>query len=437
MPRRNNSNPKLSIISVYYGGLENLVNLIKSVRSQKTKYSYEIIVVNNKLDERIEKPLKKIFLGIKYIESPGNIGYGRGNNLGAEHARGEYLFIINPDTELKPGSIEALVGFLDKNKKAAIVAPNLIYQSGKLLENIGSRTLTPIRGIFALSFLNKLFPRNKFSREYYLKDVPKTKLREVGVVPGTAFVIRKSVFEKIGGFDKNFFLFFEEADLCKRIIESGYKVYITPKAVAVHDWTPAERPKLKKFYEQSRFYYFKKHFGIFPALIVEVFTRVSRLRAALVTVFIIAAFLRFWQMEKFLNYGNDIGWYFLQARDFALSGKIPLVSIPTSVPVFRQGAIWTWILIPVLKLGGFNPVSAGFLAGVFGLASIMGSFYLASSWFGKRVGIILALFASTSLYLVLSDRMPFQITPIFFTTILFAYYLRGSVILKKDNCFFT
>ncbi len=268
---------KLSIIIVYYGGFKNLLGLLKSIRLFKSETSYEIIVVNNKLDENIGPKVLKLYKNIKFITSSGNIGYANGNNLGAKHASGKYLLIINPDTKISIGSIDILAKFLDSNNDVAIVAPNLIYENGNFLEYIGSRKLTPLRAIFALSFINKMFPNNPISRKYFLKDIPKDVLREVDTVPGTAFMIRKSIFNKVKGFDTNFFLYFEEFDLCKRIRDLRLKIFINPKAIVTHDWRTGDGGKeLKKYFEQSRFYYFQKHYGIFSALLVEFFTRISK-----------------------------------------------------------------------------------------------------------------------------------------------------------------
>jgi len=268
---------KLSIIIVYYGEKKSLSGLLRSIQKNRPKFNLEIIVVNNKAGENIKAYFKKYNFVKSIIESGKNLGYGRGNNLGAKSAKGEYLFIINTDIEVIAKSIDILVSFLDGHVDTAIVAPNLQYPNGNLLENIGSRTLTPLRGIFALSFINKIFPNNSISKCYFLKDISKNKLREVDTVPGTAFLIRKSVFDNVGGFDNNFFLYFEEFDLCKRVRDLGWKIIIDPKAVVVHYWEPGDGGlKLKKYFEQSRFYYFKKHFGLISALIVEFFTRISR-----------------------------------------------------------------------------------------------------------------------------------------------------------------
>lgn len=249
--------PLVSIIIVQFGKKDKLNNCLKKINQSEIFVPYEVIVVDNNKD---------------------NVGYGAGNNKGARKATGKYLFIINPDAYPLPGAIDVLVSFLGVNKRVAIVAPNLLDKKRNVFSQIGSRELTPLRGIFALSFINKLFPYNPISRSYYLADISTDVLRSVDVVPGSGLMIRRDIFIKVGGFDENFFLYFEESDLCKRIKKLGYDIYINPKAEVIHDWTPGKPGTAlsKKYFNQSRFYYFKKHYGIIWAIIVEAFARFGK-----------------------------------------------------------------------------------------------------------------------------------------------------------------
>jgi len=267
--------PKVSIVIVHYAKKKVLFDSIKSIYASCSKVTFEIVVVDNDEVKSINKDLKKNFPKVKYVLAPENLGYGKGNNLGVENAEGKYVFILNPDTVVQKNSIETLVNFLEKNKKVGIVAPTLLDEKSRAYPLQGTKRLTPVRAIFALSFLNKLFPGNPISKEYWMLGIDRTKAFEADVVPGSAFMIKKSLFEKLGGFDKNFFLYFEETDLCKRVSEAGYKLFILPDAKIIHYWavsTPSS-DKIKKIFEKSRFYYFKKNFGIFNALLVEFFCK--------------------------------------------------------------------------------------------------------------------------------------------------------------------
>ncbi|MGB9637355.1 MAG: glycosyltransferase family 2 protein [Microgenomates group bacterium] len=290
---------KVSIVIVHYKDKQALFNCLKSIEDNKPKVSFEVIVVDNDETKVIEDELKSRFNWVVYIKSPSNLGYGAGNNLGAKRAKGEYILFLNPDTQLKPNSVDNLVLFLDKNKDVAVVAPNLIDAKGKVFSQLGSRELTPIRGIFALSFLNKIFPNNPFSRDYYLFDLPMNKKREVDAVPGSAFLIRKKVFVEVGGFDENIFLFFEESDLGRRIKKAGYKLFIIPDSEIFHFWKGKEKAskKIRKIFKQSRFYYFKKHFGFLSAILVEIFARFSK-RIFLFFIFFVILVLFLYNLLK-------------------------------------------------------------------------------------------------------------------------------------------
>ena len=286
--------PTLSVIIVNYGSFLILRRLILSVYNSRIKSKFEIIVVDNNPDNEVKKELKKLKTEIRYVKSPGNIGYAKGNNLGAKYAQGKYLLIINPDTLVKRGTIDNLINFLNKNPSAAIAGPSFLYPNGEVIDYKGSKILTPLHAIFVLSIFNKIWPGNPVSKDYLLKNIDQKVPTEVGVVSGTAFLIRKDVFVKVGGFDINFFLFFEEADICKRVKEVGYKIYVVPKAVIVHDWEPAEGGKeLNKHYRKSRFYYFNKHYGLASAILVSFFTSISKRHLIIFLMLLLIAILYF------------------------------------------------------------------------------------------------------------------------------------------------
>ncbi len=269
----------VSIIIVHYHADEEFFNCLSSIQKYKPKTDFEVIVVDNDEEIRIREELKKKFPWVKYIKSLGNNGFGSGNNLGVKHARGDYLFFLNPDTRVFSGTVDELLDFLKKEKGVGVVAPQLLHPDKTIFEQQGCLKLNVLRGIVVLSFINKLFPKNPVSSAYWQAGWDKNKLKEVDVVPGTAFMIVKKLYEEMQGFDENFFLYFEEFDLCKRIREKGYKLFITPRAKIIHLWGKGgtgETANINIIYKQSRIYYFKKHYGIFNALLVEAFARFGK-----------------------------------------------------------------------------------------------------------------------------------------------------------------
>lgn len=268
----------LSIIIVHYKAKKELFDCLSSIRKSKPSFSYEIIVVDNDEDETVKPELAKKFIEARYIKSLGNIGFGAGNNLGASKAHGEFLFFLNPDTIVKHGAIDTLVEFLQKNPGVGIVAPLLINKDGTPCHIQVTTELTPVEGMVAHSFINKYFPENAISRRYFLHSWDKKGTKEVGVIQGAAFVIRRKIFEELHGFDERFFLYFEETDLCRRMRKLGYKIYMYPKAKVIHleGRSVRDNAQNKKIFAQSRFQYFEKHFGILPAMLVQFVTGVRK-----------------------------------------------------------------------------------------------------------------------------------------------------------------
>lgn len=412
----------VSIIIVNYHVRDRLFVCIKSILTSKPKVKFEIIVVDNDEEKTIKNELNKKFPQVIYVPNE-NKGFGEGNNAGAKHAKGEYLFFLNPDTVLLNNSIDLLINFLEKKRHAAVVSPLLFDKNKNPYKLQGDTELNPLRAIFVLSFINKIFPENKIYKDYYLFDWDKKSIKEVDTVPGTAFVIRKKIFENIGGFDEKFFLYFEEFDLCKRVRELGYKIVIIPGAKVLHHWglSTRSKPDIEKIFRESRFYYFKKHFGFIPAVITELILRINKFHFLLLAIILIGLILRLYRINETMPFIHEQGWFYLSARDLVLNGNIPLVGIASSHPWLHQGAYWTYMLAGVSRLAGFNPINGAYLSVALDIAAILLLFKLTSNIFNQRAGIIATLLYATSPLIIFNARMPYHTSPIPLFTILFIF----------------
>lgn len=243
--------PLVSIIIVKYKSEAYLKRCLQSINGQSWQ---EVIIVDN--DQK-------------------NIGFGAGCNQGARKAKGKYLFFLNPDTIVQPGAIKILAEFLDRQQKVGIVAPLILDKNKKPYQEQGTAELTPGAALFSFSWLVKFWPQNPWTNRYWLAGWDKKTAKEVAVVPGSALMMRKEVFKKIGGFDEKFFLYFEESDLCRRARQAGWQVFFQPKAKVVHFWSKstAKGKKTRQIFQQSRFYYFKKHYSCLTAFLLEIFLR--------------------------------------------------------------------------------------------------------------------------------------------------------------------
>ncbi|MGE5692971.1 MAG: glycosyltransferase family 2 protein, partial [Candidatus Zixiibacteriota bacterium] len=218
----------------------------------------EIILVDSASPDKTGKKLKVDFPVINYLPMPENQGYGAAVNHGANHAKGDWLLIMNGDLETHPVQISRLRELAEANE-ADLIAPLQETPEGKPISTVRNFP-TPKTILFARrSPLGWLFGR----RGGYLRSLPEKTGQVTGFVGGACFMVRKKKFQEVGGFDPNFFLFVEDTDLCKRMSETGAKIFFTTEVKVRHFWSfSTGQNVLKKLRQQheSLLYYFRKHF---------------------------------------------------------------------------------------------------------------------------------------------------------------------------------
>jgi len=425
----------LSIITVNYKVRKEIINCIRSIISSMGKINYEIIVVDNEGDKSLKDELKK-YRNVIYVLSKRNLGFGGGNNLGNKVATGKYLLFLNPDTIVDKKAINNLLNFCKSHPDSGMVAPLLLDMSGKVYSRQGSNEYSFINSIVTSSMINKLFPNNPISRKFYHSSWDRKKAEEFDVVPGTAFMISKDLFEKAGLFDEKIFLYFEEYDLAKRLKKMGHKNYILPIAKVRHIWEASTKKNkdIKKIISDSRFYFFKKHYGFLFASIVNIFANIGKFELMLVPVLALSAFLGLYRIKELMVFIGDQGWFYLSARDMLVNGQIPLLGIASSHPWLHQGPLWTYLLALSLWIYHFDPLGGAYLTISLGILSVAGIYLLGSALFSRRVGIIAALLYTVSPLVVYYTRLPYHTSPIPFFVIILIYIL-FKIIQGKLNYF--
>lgn len=269
--------PEVSIVIVHYQVEAVLWRCLASLPDGTQGVTTEVIVVDNGSRARFSERLKERFPKAQYLASSENLGYGAGNNLGVKHAKGEFIFILNPDTELQAGAVTALITFLRLNPKVAIVAPTLIHPDGTPFAQQGALTLTPLRALAAHSIFHRLWPSNPISQKFWLAGVDQSQDRAVEVVPGSAFLVRSSVFKELGGFDPQFFLYFEEYDFCRRVLVAGHQIWMSGLARVTHLWEATTRGlPTQDISRLSLRLYLQKYYGRWPGLFWYSLTQISK-----------------------------------------------------------------------------------------------------------------------------------------------------------------
>lgn len=221
---------KLSVIIVNFNHKYFPRLAIEALEKSRTGFDFEIIVVDNDShDEESVGFLEKASneKRITLIKSKKNKGFGQGNNLGAELATGEFIFLHNPDLTVKEDSLQKIIDFMESNPDVGVMGPKLVYSSGKVQESC-RRDMGFFDLILNRTFLGKLKIFKKRVDKYLMEDFDHNRTQEVDLLTGAAMVIPRKVFQSIGGFDKRYFLFMEDFDLCKEVKKVGYKVVYHP-----------------------------------------------------------------------------------------------------------------------------------------------------------------------------------------------------------------
>jgi len=217
----------LTIVIINWNSLDYLAKCLESIRQQRLGHGTEVVVVDGASFDGAEALVRDKFPEVDFIQSPENIGYGRCCNLGARAARGEFLLILNPDTELKPGAVGAMISALKAQPTIGLVGARLIDPDG----TFQSSSTHPLPGIF-----NTVFDC-AFIRRLAWQLSGRSRRRSpfmVNAVSGACMLLRTSLFKKLGGFNPRFFMYGEDVDLCQRVRATGYKVCHVPMAEVVH-----------------------------------------------------------------------------------------------------------------------------------------------------------------------------------------------------------
>lgn len=260
--------PELSIVIINFNGREFLKACLSSIRENLLSPEVETIVVDNSSSDGSLELVKENFPGVKLIRNCQNRGYAQANNQGIKEARGEFILLLNPDTVILPQAMDILRGEMKIDPTIGAIGPALLSGDNRFQVSFG-RKISFFHEVLQKSLLNQYFRRK-------LKKMRKK--REVGWLSGACILTRKKVLEEVGLFDEDFFLFFEDIDLCRRIKENGWKLIFIPQAKIFHagGGSTAKIGKLSLFhYRQSQLTYYTKHGSNLSIFLLRVYLRIN------------------------------------------------------------------------------------------------------------------------------------------------------------------
>lgn len=238
---------ELSFIIVNYNVTDYLRNCLASIKHFTINADYEVVVIDNASPDTSWKSLKTEFPEVKFLENSTNDGFAAANNKAVKAATGKYLFFLNPDTELKADCIRELLDFAEQKANFGSLGLRMHNAEGEFLPE-SKRSVPNIVSSFEKLFTNF---RNNQQKSYYRNDIPLNSVSEVEILTGANLLIKKDVYQKIGGFDERYFMYGEDIDLCFTLLKKGYKNFYYGKYCVLHHKgksTTKDSAYLKRFY---------------------------------------------------------------------------------------------------------------------------------------------------------------------------------------------
>jgi GT2 family glycosyltransferase len=254
--------PIYAVVLVNYNAGDELARALQSVDDELSGQPWQGLVVDNASVDGSTAAVEAFRDHVTLVRNSVNVGFGRGVNQGLELTTAPYVLVLNPDCRLRAGAVTALRAVLDAQTECAIVGPRIVNPDGSIQ---GSARGDPdmLTGLFGrTTFLRKVAPflpaarRNVVVDRAIVSGAPST---VVDWLSGACMLARREALQAVDGFDERFFLYWEDADLCRRLRSRGFHVRYVPGALAVHRVGQSSRTArasaIRAFHESAYLYY--------------------------------------------------------------------------------------------------------------------------------------------------------------------------------------
>lgn len=253
--------PELAIVIVGMNTHDWVRGCLHSLRAH-AEVALEIVVVDNCSEDGSCEMIEREFPQVKLIRNEQLFGFAQNNNIGSAHTSAPLLLFLNPDTEVPAGSLRVMLDIIEREDRYGIFGGKLFDAEDEVERSVGTYpTLTSLFCDRLLAAFPPLRPvLDRFSQRHYLHY---EREREVQWTTGAYLWIRRSVLDKLGGWDGEIFMYGEDADLCYRSRGAGYPVLYAPRSTAYHyhNKTPIDRSRRKRLLREGLTLYARKHYG--------------------------------------------------------------------------------------------------------------------------------------------------------------------------------
>src|SRR5262249_16760229 len=254
---------KLSIVIPTYNAHEWIQGCIDSITLHPPSSDYEILVVDDQSTDDTVAIVRGTFPEVRLFANAKNVGFGKTVNVGLRASHGEYILVLNNDTWMHEGALDAMIGFLDAHADVGIVGPKVLSGDGSLQQQCRRRIPTPTAALLYFTGIAKLFPGNPRVAGYLMTAADENQTTEVDAVSGACLMARRRVVDAIHGFDPEYYLYGEDMDFCWRAKVAGWKVIYYRGAVITHCGGQGGTGKKKLYatmeWHRAMWIFYRKH----------------------------------------------------------------------------------------------------------------------------------------------------------------------------------
>lgn len=226
--------PELAVIIVNWNTRELVLRCLQTLFDNTPDLRMRVIVADNGSEDGSPEAIVERFPQAHLIRNEGDFGFARANNEAMKLVESEWALLLNPDTEVHPNAVSNLLAFSKQHPEAGITGGRTVFRDGSLNPASAWNNMTPWSLFCYLTGLNRIFARSDLFNPEAIGGWKRDTVRRVDVVQGSFFMLPTPLWRKLGGFDRRYFMYGEEADLCLRAAALGYRPMITPDAEIMH-----------------------------------------------------------------------------------------------------------------------------------------------------------------------------------------------------------
>ncbi|OPA76072.1 glycosyl transferase family 2 [Paenibacillus selenitireducens] len=253
----------LSIIILNYNTRQLTLDCLQSVYSSITKFSYEVIIIDNHSKDDSVQHFQQQYPMATLIANEDNVGFSRANNQGIRIAQGRYILLLNSDTIVEPDTLDIMIRFMDEQPNVGASGCKVVLPDGSLDKACRRGFPTPSASFYYAFGFSKLFPNNPRFNQYQLGYLSSDESYPIDCLVGAFMLVRREAIDQVGMLDEEFFMYGEDIDWCYRIKEAGWQIYYYAETKITHYKGASSRRKPYKIiyeFHRAMYLFHRKHY---------------------------------------------------------------------------------------------------------------------------------------------------------------------------------